>query len=69
MGNQNTIDNGLKIYIKQEFERVKSDNQRQHLRVSEVLRMQHPDNYPFTFAHLGTLFVLDSSHTGMITMN
>ncbi|CAD8076776.1 unnamed protein product [Paramecium sonneborni] len=69
MGNQNTIDNGIKTYIKNEFDRVKSDNQRQHLKISEVLKLQHQENYPFTFAHLGTLFVLDSKRTGLITID
>ncbi|CAD8142991.1 unnamed protein product [Paramecium octaurelia] len=69
MGNQNTIDNGIKAFIKQEFDRVKSDNQRQHLKISEVLKLQHPDNSPFTFAHLGTLYVLDSKRTGFITID
>lgn len=39
MGNQGSMDKGMKIYIKSEFERVKGDPQRGHLKISEVLKL------------------------------
>ncbi|KAM3128202.1 hypothetical protein pb186bvf_019685 [Paramecium bursaria] len=69
MGNTNTLDKGMKVYIKQEFEKVKQENcQRQYLKISEVLKLQHPENYPFSFAHLGILYMIDTQKQGIITM-
>ena len=54
MGNDNSIDNGMKVYLKSEFERVKSNKEHTYLTLSEVIKITHPENYPFTFSHLGT---------------
>lgn len=50
MGNDNSIDNGMKVYLKSEFERVKSNKEHTYLTLSEVIKIVHPENYPFTFS-------------------
>ena len=68
MGNvESNMDKGLQLYIKQEFERVQKDPSKDYLTLGEVLQLKSQDEYPFTFAHLGLLFVLDDDRDGRVT--
>ena len=69
MGNvESGIDKGLQLYIKQEFDRVKKDPTKDYLNLGEMLQLKSQDEYPFSFAHLGILFVLDDDRDGRVTL-
>ena len=69
MGNkESTLDKGIQFQVKSEFERVKNDKNRKYLLLSEVLNIQHPEEYPFTFSHFGNLFVLNKKRDGKVSL-
>jgi len=69
MGNSESgIDKGLEMHIQSEFERVRKDKTRDYLIIGEVLQLQSQEEYPFTFSHLGILFVLDDDKDGRVTI-
>lgn len=68
MGQTASVENGLLDIIEQEFLKVKSDKTRDYLMIKELLQFQSPENYTFTFNHIGNLYVLDSDRSGQITL-
>lgn len=70
MGNtESGLDKGIQQYIVGEYERVRKDNTRDYLILSEVLQLQSQEDYPFTYAHIGNLFVLDQDKDGRVTLD
>lgn len=70
MGNlQQGLDKGVVQHITAEFERVRKDKTRDYLNISEILQLQSQEEYPFTFSHLGVLFVLDDDRDGRVTID
>jgi len=67
MGNA-SFEKGIKSSVLQEFENLLQNKQRNYLTVSEIVKFQHPEHYPFTFDHLGNLFVLNASRSGVFTV-
>lgn len=69
MGNtESGIDKGIEQFIVSEFERVRKDNTRDYLLLSEVLQLQSQEDHPFSFAHIGNLFILDEDKDGRVTL-
>lgn len=66
--NESTLEKGIHQCVLSEFDRVKKEKSRDHLILKEVLELSHPDDFPFTFSHVGNLFVLDSNKDGRITI-
>lgn len=64
----NSVEKGIRPIVKKEFENIKS-KQKDYLTISEIIKFQHPENYKFTFDHLGNLFVLNSSKSGVFTLS
>lgn len=57
----------LRMHIQSEYNRVK-DPERVFLVLSELLQLNPPKDVPIDFSHLGTLFVLDADHSGVVTL-
>eukprot|EP00656_Telonema_subtile_P013161 TRINITY_DN16678_c0_g1_i4.p1 TRINITY_DN16678_c0_g1~~TRINITY_DN16678_c0_g1_i4.p1 ORF type:complete len:219 (-),score=59.53 TRINITY_DN16678_c0_g1_i4:282-938(-) len=57
----------LRTHIQDEFARLR-DPQHDFLVLSEVIQLNPPKDIPIDFTHLGTLFVLDSNHNGLVTL-
>ena len=67
MGNvQDGLDKGIQVHITSEYERVRKDKTRDYLNISEILQLQSQEEYPFTFSHLGVLYVLDDDKDGRV---
>lgn len=64
--NESSLDKGIQQCVLSEYERVKKDKSRDYLILKEILNLSHPDDYPFTFAHIGNLFVLDENQDGRV---
>lgn len=45
------------------------DNKRDYLTLTEILNIQHPEYYKFTFTHIGNLFLLDANKDGRISLS
>ena len=70
MGNiESGLDKGIQQQIISEFERVRKDDTRDYLVLGELLQIQSPEDFPFTFNHIGNLFVLDSNKDGRVTLD
>lgn len=69
MGNVESLEKGIQEYVKTEFERVRKDKTRDYLILGEILQIKSQEEYPFTFAHLGILFVLDDDMDGRVTLD
>ena len=70
MGNSagNELDDGYKELILDEFAAVKKDSLREHLVLSEVVKITPPDDYNVKIGHIGNLFVLDRQKDGRFTI-
>lgn len=70
MGNSNgtELDDGHKELIEEEFNKVKRDESRDYLVVSEVIKMNPPDDYAVKLSHISNLFVLDGNKDGRFTL-
>jgi len=62
------LEKGVQQYVVTEFDRVRKDKTRDYLVLGEVLQIQSQEDYPFTFNHIGNLYVLDSNKDGRITL-
>ncbi|KRX03983.1 hypothetical protein PPERSA_12430 [Pseudocohnilembus persalinus] len=70
MGNQNSLDYGMKELLNEEFERVKEGSQKDYLNIQDIIKFQIPmEDYTFSFSHLGNLFVLNQKKDGKITID
>ena len=58
----------IKPLISSEFERVKTEQQRDYLKLSEVLQIKAPEDISINFYHIGTLFRLDEDKDGRFTL-
>jgi hypothetical protein len=56
--NESTLDKGIQHFVTSEFEKVRRDKSRPYLTLSEVLNLSYPEDYPFTFSHIGMDFFL-----------
>jgi len=69
MGNiESGLDKGIKQHVESEFERVRRDQSRDYLVLGEILQIKSQDEYPFSFAHLGVLSILDEDRDGRVTL-
>ena len=69
MGNiESGLDKGIQEHCQAEFERVRRDATREYLILGEILQIKSQDEYPFSFAHLGILFILDEDKDGRVTL-
>lgn len=58
----------IKPLISSEFLRVKTEPQRDYLKLSEVLQIKAPEEISISFYHIGTLFKLDEDKDGRFTL-
>lgn len=66
---ESTLDKGIIQCVHTEFARTLKSKTRDYLILSEVLTLTHPEDFPFTFAHIGNLFVLDSDLDGRVKLS
>jgi hypothetical protein len=59
----------IKPLIYSEFLRVKTDAQRDYLKLSEVLQIKAPEEISINFYHIATLFKLDEDKDGRFTLS
>eukprot|EP01017_Pseudomicrothorax_dubius_P045771 TRINITY_DN7969_c0_g1_i1.p1 TRINITY_DN7969_c0_g1~~TRINITY_DN7969_c0_g1_i1.p1 ORF type:complete len:236 (+),score=55.42 TRINITY_DN7969_c0_g1_i1:65-772(+) len=69
MGNaESGLDKGLQQFITTEYDKARKDKSRDYLRMHEIFSLQSPEDFPFSFAHLGTLYVVDADKDGRVTL-
>jgi len=61
MGTGSSLDPGIEEFINTEYERLIDGKDREYLTLSEILRIEPPEQYPFDFYHVGNLYVLDKN--------
>ena len=66
MGNGSSLDPGIEEFINSEFEKLLDGKDRDYLTLSEILKIEPPEEYPFNFYHIGNLYVLDNNQDGRI---
>lgn len=66
---ESTLDKGILQCVLSEFAKALKSKTRDYLILSEVLTLSHPEDFPFTFAHIGNLFVLDSDLDGRVKLS
>ena len=57
-----------KEFINEQFSKAKKDPARHYLTLSEVLKLETPDDCKVELNHLGNLFVLDGNNDGRVSL-
>ena len=69
MGNNDScLSEGYREHIEEQFKKVKKDDKRDYLVLSEILEQSPPEDYNVKLSHIGNLYVLDEDKDGRFTM-
>lgn len=66
--NEQVLSEGYCEHIEEQYKKVKKDDKRDYLVLSEVLELAPPEDFNVKLSHIGNLYVLDEDKDGRFSM-